>query len=46
LGQLSKIIRSEFLIPVEQFNLVRGLPFKVADIFEKITDILGGSNGK
>ena len=46
LGQLSKLIRSEFLIPVEQFNLVRGLPFKVSDIAGKITEILGGSNGK
>lgn len=42
LGQLAKIIRSEFLIPVEQFNLVRGLPFKSMDIEEKIIDLLGG----
>jgi 2-oxoglutarate ferredoxin oxidoreductase subunit alpha len=42
LGQLSKIIRSEFLIQVEQFNLVRGLPFKSMDIEEKIIDLLGG----
>jgi len=46
LGQLAKVIKSEFLIPVEQFNLVRGLPFKVSDIFGKITDLLGGNNGK
>lgn len=46
LGQLARIIRSEYLIPVEQFNLVRGLPFKVSDIAGKITDLLGGSNGK
>jgi 2-oxoglutarate ferredoxin oxidoreductase subunit alpha len=46
LGQLAKIIRSEYLIPVEQFNLVRGLPFKVSDIAGKITDLIGGSNGK
>jgi len=46
LGQLARIIRSEYLIPVEQFNLVRGLPFKVSDIAAKITDMLGGSNGK
>ncbi len=46
LGQLAKIIRSEYLIPVEQFNLVRGLPLKVSDIAGKITDLLGGSNGK
>ncbi len=46
LGQLSKIIRSEFLIPVQQLNIVRGLPFKVNDILEKITELLGGGNGK
>jgi 2-oxoglutarate ferredoxin oxidoreductase subunit alpha len=46
LGQLAKIIRSEFLIPVQQLNIVRGLPFKVNDILEKITELLGGGNGK
>jgi 2-oxoglutarate ferredoxin oxidoreductase subunit alpha len=46
LGQLAKIIKSEFLIPVEQLNIVRGLPFKVNDIFEKIAELLGGGNGK
>jgi len=46
LGQLSKIIRSEFLIDVEQFNMVKGLPFKTTDILGKITELLGGSNGK
>jgi len=42
LGQLAKIIKSEFLIPVEQFNIVRGLPFKSIDIEEKIIDLIGG----
>jgi 2-oxoglutarate ferredoxin oxidoreductase subunit alpha len=46
LGQLSHLIRSEYLIPVEQLNLVRGLPLKVNDILEKITVLLGGENGK
>lgn len=46
LGQLARLIRSEFLIPVEQLNLVRGLPLKVNDILEKITFLLGGGNGK
>jgi 2-oxoglutarate ferredoxin oxidoreductase subunit alpha len=46
LGQLSKIIRNEFLIEVEQFNLVRGLPLKTTDILGKITELAGGSNGK
>jgi len=42
LGQLSKVIRAEFLIPAIQFNLVRGLPLRSGDIEEKIIDILGG----
>ncbi len=46
LGQLAKIIRSEFLVDVIQLNIVRGLPLKVTDILAKIKDINGGSNGK
>ena len=44
LGQLAKLIKSEFLIPVIQFNIVRGLPFRASDIEAKIRDILGGKN--
>ena len=44
MGQLAKILRSEFLIPVMQFNVVRGLPFRVSDIEAKIKEILGGEN--
>ncbi len=46
LGQLAHLLRSEFLIPVEQLNQVRGLPLKVNDILEKINSLLGGGNGK
>jgi 2-oxoglutarate ferredoxin oxidoreductase subunit alpha len=42
LGQLAKVIRAEFLIPVLQFNMVRGLPLRSGDIEEKVIDILGG----
>ena len=42
LGQLSVIIKSEYLIPVIQFNIVRGLPFRTSDIEEKILEILKG----
>lgn len=42
LGQLAKIIKSEYLFPVIQFNLVRGLPFRTSAIEEKIIEILGG----
>lgn len=46
LGQLAKLIRSEYLVDVVQFNVVRGLPFRVSDILEKIKETLGGKNGK
>ena len=46
LGQLSKLIKSEFTIPVIQFNIVRGLPFRSSDIEAKIIDLLGGGNGR
>ncbi|MCX6150001.1 MAG: 2-oxoacid:acceptor oxidoreductase subunit alpha [Ignavibacteriales bacterium] len=46
LGQLAKMIRSDYLIDVIQFNLVRGLPFKAVEIEEKLNALLGGNNGK
>jgi 2-oxoglutarate ferredoxin oxidoreductase subunit alpha len=46
LGQLAKLLRSEYLVDIIQFNVVRGLPFKVSDITEKIKEVYGGKNGK
>jgi 2-oxoglutarate ferredoxin oxidoreductase subunit alpha len=46
LGQLSKLIKSEYLVPVNQLNIVRGLPFRTNDIEEKIKEILGGYNAR
>jgi 2-oxoglutarate ferredoxin oxidoreductase subunit alpha len=46
LGQLSKLLRSEYLVDIIQFNVVRGLPFRVSDILEQIKNTLGGKNGK
>jgi 2-oxoglutarate ferredoxin oxidoreductase subunit alpha len=47
LGQLSKLLRQEFLIDVEPFNKIQGLPFKSSEIESKIEAILGGNeNGK
>jgi 2-oxoglutarate ferredoxin oxidoreductase subunit alpha len=43
LGQLSKILRAQYLIPLEQLNKVQGLPFKSSEIEDKIDEIL--SNG-
>jgi 2-oxoglutarate/2-oxoacid ferredoxin oxidoreductase subunit alpha len=42
LGQLATILRSRFLINVEQLNVVRGLPLRTSDIENKIIELLGG----
>lgn len=42
LGQLSKIIKSEYLVPVKTINKVKGLPFKAQEIEEQIISILKG----
>jgi 2-oxoglutarate ferredoxin oxidoreductase subunit alpha len=41
LGQLAKIIRADYLIDAQGFNLVRGRPFRASDIIMKIKEILG-----
>jgi len=46
LGQLSRVIKSEFLIPVISFTKIKGLPFKSLEVYSKIVEVLGGSNGK
>jgi 2-oxoglutarate ferredoxin oxidoreductase subunit alpha len=45
-GQMATIIRSTFLMDAIQFNKVKGQPFKVAEIENKIYEVLGGKNGK
>ncbi|HZW39304.1 MAG TPA: 2-oxoacid:acceptor oxidoreductase subunit alpha [Ignavibacteriaceae bacterium] len=42
LGQLAKYLKSEFLVDIKQFNLVRGLPLRTSDVEAKIIEILGG----
>lgn len=44
MGQLAKILRDKFLVPVIQFNKMRGLPLKTQEITEKVAEILGGNN--
>ena len=47
MGQLSKLLRHEFLIDVEPFTKIQGLPFKSLEIESKIESILeGDDNGK
>lgn len=40
LGQLSKIIRSKYLIPTISLNKIQGLPFKSIEIENKIDELL------
>ena len=41
MGQLAKFLRSEFMVDVEQFNKIQGLPFKTSEIEKKIESVLG-----
>ena len=41
LGQLSRLIRAEFLVDAVSLNQVRGVPFTAAEIDAKITEMLG-----
>jgi 2-oxoglutarate ferredoxin oxidoreductase subunit alpha len=42
LGQLSMLLRAQFLIDVVGYNQVRGMPFKAAELAGVITDVLNG----
>lgn len=42
LGQLSKLLRTEYLVPAIQFNKVRGLPLKSIELEKAMIDVLGG----
>ncbi len=39
-GQLSRLLRAEFLVPAISFSKVQGLPFKAAEIKDKIIETL------
>ena len=42
-GQLVNVLRSQFLIDAKQLNKVSGQPFKIREITEAITTLLGES---
>lgn len=46
LGQLSRVLRSEYLVPVESLTKVKGLPFKAMEIEAKIDSILAANTEK
>ncbi len=43
LGQLVKVLRSEFLVPAKGFNKVRGLPFRSVELEKVIEEMLKGT---
>ena len=40
-GQLIRLLRDQFLLPIAPLQKIKGMPFKVREIEEKICDILG-----
>jgi 2-oxoglutarate/2-oxoacid ferredoxin oxidoreductase subunit alpha len=40
LGQMSKLLRAKFLLPVETLNKIQGLPFRSIEIEERIDELL------
>ncbi|MEZ6125933.1 MAG: 2-oxoacid:acceptor oxidoreductase subunit alpha [Planctomycetaceae bacterium] len=40
LGQLSVVIRSKYLVDAVSLNKIQGKPFKVVEVYNKITDVL------
>ena len=40
MGQLSKLVRSEFLIPTININQVKGLPFRAGDLENRLLEIM------
>jgi 2-oxoglutarate/2-oxoacid ferredoxin oxidoreductase subunit alpha len=45
LGQLSWLLRAKYLVPTIPFSKVKGKPFKISEIIDKIQEVLEGSNG-
>jgi 2-oxoglutarate ferredoxin oxidoreductase subunit alpha len=41
LGQMAKIIRSEYLIDAISFNKVRGLPLQVVELKSAVNKLIG-----
>ncbi len=44
MGQLTKVLKGEFLIDVIPYTKIQGLPFKTSEIEIKLESLLGGKN--
>ena len=42
LGQLSKLVRAEFLVDAQSLTKVQGFPFRAAEIEAKILEMIDG----
>jgi 2-oxoglutarate ferredoxin oxidoreductase subunit alpha len=42
LGQLSRLVRAEFLVDAQSVTKVRGVPFTAGELEQAILDTLGG----
>ena len=40
LGQLSKLVRAEYLVDAQSFTKVQGVPFRAAEIEAKILEMM------
>ncbi len=41
MGQLSRFLKSEFLVEIDSFNKIQGIPFKTIEIENKIISVIG-----
>ncbi len=46
MGQLRRVIRGEFFVDAVGFNKIKGKPFLISEIEEKIVEVLSGEKGK
>jgi 2-oxoglutarate ferredoxin oxidoreductase subunit alpha len=44
LGQLSRILRADFLVDAQSLTKMQGVPFRIIEIEAAITAILGGNS--
>ena len=42
LGQLSRLVRAEFLVDAESLTKAQGLPFRAVEIETKMLEMIGG----
>ncbi len=45
LGQLSKLVRADFLVDARALTKVQGVPFRAAEIEEVVLEMLGSTAG-